>query len=530
MTADGVDVVVDGRYRLLDAPSPLPWLAGPRGRGRPGGRWPPGPWTPSPSGASPSWWPGWPGWRPASPSGRPTRPGAPTTPLVVVLPAVAVVAGALAVMQRGRVLRAVAVLARGRGGRRGWAVLRLSVLWSAELPTTPAPGRRPGRHRPGPGRRPRRGGGRGPLGRPEPPRRRRRPGRRPPELTAASRIDHRECSRPARGRRWRSRTTWPGGRWGGGGGRGAAAGAGPAGAPALPLRGPGALLAGPRSASSTGPSTTSSWPATGRGRPTSSGPRPSGALRLEGADGAPSLREVAAAGRAPWAGILRDHHDSLCGVVAEIEMHSHRVAQSCRDGLAALAHTGRLTPSPVAVPSRRPEDRGRCGRRDRPGRRREELDPLAVRADPQRRPGLDRPPPHARPPRLPPLTPLAAREVRGHRAASGAAPLRHCTRPWVVRVAGSCSLTGDHADASGASPQQTSFERCAARAKPSSAGRPRRGARASRWPRRWPWRSRPCGGPPARWAPRRRPPRTGPRCRRGAWPGPRSAAGRCGTR
>lgn len=102
-----------------------------------------------------------------------------------------------------------------------------------------------------------------------------------------------------------------------------------------------------------------------------------GALRLEGADGAPSLREVAAAADPPWAGILRDHHDSLCVVVAEIEMHGHRVAQACRDGLAALAHTGRLTPSPVSVPSGGGDGEGgdvaslRAAGDD-------ELDPLAV--------------------------------------------------------------------------------------------------------------------------------------------------------
>lgn len=81
-----------------------------------------------------------------------------------------------------------------------------------------------------------------------------------------------------------------------------------------------------------------------------------GALRLEGADGAPSLREVAAAASAPWAGILRDHHDGLCGVVAEIEMHGHRVAQASRDGLATLAHTGHLSPSLLTVPPRGPDD------------------------------------------------------------------------------------------------------------------------------------------------------------------------------
>lgn len=56
--------------------------------------------------------------------------------------------------------------------------------------------------------------------------------------------------------------------------------------------------------------------------------------------GVASLREVAAVASPPWSGILRDHHDSLCGVVAEIELHGHGIAQRCRDGLAELAHTG----------------------------------------------------------------------------------------------------------------------------------------------------------------------------------------------
>lgn len=83
-------------------------------------------------------------------------------------------------------------------------------------------------------------------------------------------------------------------------------------------------------------------------------------LNLKGARGAPSLREVAAVAPAPWAGILRDHHDSLSTVITEIEVHAHRIAQHGRDGLAELARTGTLStrsgrgPVPasgVAVPS-----------------------------------------------------------------------------------------------------------------------------------------------------------------------------------
>jgi hypothetical protein len=58
--------------------------------------------------------------------------------------------------------------------------------------------------------------------------------------------------------------------------------------------------------------------------------------------GVASLREVAAATPAPWAGILRDHHDSLCTVVTEIELHAHHIAEEGRACLAELARTGTL--------------------------------------------------------------------------------------------------------------------------------------------------------------------------------------------
>ena len=62
-------------------------------------------------------------------------PGAPTSPLVVILPAIAVVAGLIVVIQRGRVLRAIAALA-GAAALGGWAVVRIQVLWKAILPTS----------------------------------------------------------------------------------------------------------------------------------------------------------------------------------------------------------------------------------------------------------------------------------------------------------------------------------------------------------------------------------------------------------
>lgn len=86
-----------------------------------------------------------------------------------------------------------------------------------------------------------------------------------------------------------------------------------------------------------------------------------GALRLADGGDTPSLREVAAQAPAPWAGILRDHHDGLCSVVSEIEMRSHRIAQRCRDGLATLARTGTLTVGaavPVAAGTGPPDEAG----------------------------------------------------------------------------------------------------------------------------------------------------------------------------
>jgi hypothetical protein len=112
-----------------------------------------------------------------------------------------------------------------------------------------------------------------------------------------------------------------------------------------------------------------------------------GLLSLKAAQGIPSLREVAAVAPAPWATMLRDHHDGLGTVVAEIEVHGHRIAQSCRAGLAELAHTGSLAPA-VAVrpelvatgtvvggcgPTAAPED----GRLRAPGQA-EDLDPGSI--------------------------------------------------------------------------------------------------------------------------------------------------------
>lgn len=138
MTADGTDVLVAGRYLLRNSPSPLPWLLGAvvlaalvlvAARTL----------DPVTVGGLAVLAAGVAGVIAGVAQRAADPPGAPTSPLVVILPAVALVAGVLAVMQRGRVLRAVAVLA-GAAAAGGWAILHLPVLWNAELPTTlPAP-------------------------------------------------------------------------------------------------------------------------------------------------------------------------------------------------------------------------------------------------------------------------------------------------------------------------------------------------------------------------------------------------------
>ncbi len=51
----------------------------------------------------------------------------------------------------------------------------------------------------------------------------------------------------------------------------------------------------------------------------------------------PTLRQLASLAGEPWAGILRDHHDGLTNVVAEIEVVRHRSAEQARDGIRSVA-------------------------------------------------------------------------------------------------------------------------------------------------------------------------------------------------
>lgn len=49
-----------------------------------------------------------------------------------------------------------------------------------------------------------------------------------------------------------------------------------------------------------------------------------------------TLRDLASSAREPWPSILRDHHDLLAPLVAEIEMTAHLNAEHARIGLDAI--------------------------------------------------------------------------------------------------------------------------------------------------------------------------------------------------
>jgi hypothetical protein len=73
------------------------------------------------------------------------------------------------------------------------------------------------------------------------------------------------------------------------------------------------------------------------------------------ARGGSTLRELAAEGVGPWPAILRDHHDVLSRLVAEIEVVAHQNAQDARAGLDLLAH--HRVPAVALVPGGRPAGR-----------------------------------------------------------------------------------------------------------------------------------------------------------------------------
>jgi hypothetical protein len=63
-----------------------------------------------------------------------------------------------------------------------------------------------------------------------------------------------------------------------------------------------------------------------------------------------TLRELASQAPEPWPTILRDHHECLVSLVAEIEVTAHRNAGEARAGLEQL-HRARVTVAAGGVPS-----------------------------------------------------------------------------------------------------------------------------------------------------------------------------------
>ena len=63
-----------------------------------------------------------------------------------------------------------------------------------------------------------------------------------------------------------------------------------------------------------------------------------------GSGGPGTLRQLANASQGPWDGILRDHHEGLCALVAEIEVIGHRNAELARSGIRQLAEASPASP------------------------------------------------------------------------------------------------------------------------------------------------------------------------------------------
>ena len=66
-----------------------------------------------------------------------------------------------------------------------------------------------------------------------------------------------------------------------------------------------------------------------------------------------TLRDLAGEAAEPWPGILRDHHDLLASLVAEIEVTAHRNSSEARIGLESLqpARVAAGVPDASARPS-----------------------------------------------------------------------------------------------------------------------------------------------------------------------------------
>ena len=70
-------------------------------------------------------------------------------------------------------------------------------------------------------------------------------------------------------------------------------------------------------------------------------------LEPRGEDGeVPTLRALAAAAPEPWGGIFRDHHEVLCGQVAEIEVVANQNACLAQAGISRISGAAR---QPVLV-------------------------------------------------------------------------------------------------------------------------------------------------------------------------------------
>lgn len=66
--------------------------------------------------------------------------------------------------------------------------------------------------------------------------------------------------------------------------------------------------------------------------------------------GGATLRVLAAQATGPWPAILRDHHDVLSRLVAEIEVVAHQNAQAARQGLELLARESITVPVGAGAP------------------------------------------------------------------------------------------------------------------------------------------------------------------------------------
>jgi hypothetical protein len=67
-------------------------------------------------------------------------------------------------------------------------------------------------------------------------------------------------------------------------------------------------------------------------------------IDASGRSGPRTLRQLANASEGPWDGILRDHHEGLCALVAEIEVIGHRNAELARSGIRQLAEASPASP------------------------------------------------------------------------------------------------------------------------------------------------------------------------------------------